>query len=567
MISARKIEIDPTVEQRKILERYCGLRRLVFNAALAEMTLRLEKQKESPKEEKPKISKEELKAKRQQAKEIRLIKQSEMKEARKERKQIGGRKAGVPTKPDDGKATWQNIRKTLLPKLRIEHPYLNDVSAYVLREAVVDVGMAFKHYWYKLQEGVPKKEAGKPKFKSKINTPPTFRMAQGDMIKVTATHILIPSARKGPEIGSIKLKRRGYIPTKNVRYSQVAFSKRAGRWFASVGVISDIEKTYDTQGPILGVDVGIRTLAAVSDGRLLGNKEDLKDLHQLELSLKRWQRRMSRRLEQAKKSEKKGSEGHLIYSQGFYEAKSKVQKLYYKITCVRQDLTHKITHEIVNSPASVIVLEDLNIKGMKKNRHLAPALQTVGLYEFRRQIEYKAKWLGKKVVFAHPYYPSYKRCSCCGKYNDNLGSSKVFHCPSCGFTCDRDLNAAYNLRDGYKQSLPDFLHGRSEQKAPRVEELQKEASCLASLMPNGTGVMQVVTLGLTDSSEGSDRLGNWAFEQSNETTSKIEKLVLDEQPEGLNFFPITHLSMDLSSTEVVDDLTPNKITNLSQRES
>ena len=464
-----------------------------------------------------------------------------------------------------------------MPKLKIEYPYLNDVSSLVLREAVVDVGSAFQHYWRELREGKKKTikikskkkkdEEGKPKFKSKFNTPPAFRMAQGDMIKVTSTHILIPSARKGPEIGWIKLKRKDYIPTENVRYTQAAFSKKTNKWFVSVG-ISFEEKPRIAQGSVLGIDIGVRNLAAVSDGRLLGSKEDLKEVHRLELALKRWQRRMSRRYEHAKELKKKDENEHLILSKGFYEAKKQVQKLYYQITCARQNLTHQITHKIVTTPSSVIVLEDLNVEGMKKNRHLAPLLQTVGFYEFRRQIEYKAKIYGKQVVFAHPYFPSSKRCSHCGEYNDNLGSSKVFHCPHCGFTCDRDLNAAYNLRDGYSLNLPDFLHGRSERTLPRVEAMQKETEKSALTMPNGTDAIQVATLGLVGTyfNKGSDCPRNRALEKSSGTTCETEQLVLHEQPEGLqNPNPCSTekaLNVSVASAEMVEKSKLNKSNNL-----
>jgi len=578
MLLSRKVEIDPTVEQRKILERYCGIRRLVFNAALAEMNLRIEKQEaEKQANSKPKLTQEELKAKRLKAKEERLAQQAEKQNARKERQQIGGRKKGVPVKPDDGKPNWQTIHKTLLPKLRIEYPYLNDVSSLVLRESVADVGSAFQNYWRELREGKKKTikikskkkkdEEGKPKFKSRFNTLPAFRMAQGNMIKVMSTHILIPSARKGPEIGWIKLKRKDYIPTENVRYTQAAFSKKANKWFVSVG-ISFEEKPRIAQGSVLGVDIGIRTLAAVSDGQLLGSKEDLKEVHRLELSLKRWQRRMSRRYEQAKKFKKKDENGHLILSKGFYEAKKQVQKLYYQITCARQNLTHQITHKIVTTPSSVIVLEDLNVEGMKKNRHLAPLLQTVGLYEFRRQIEYKAKIYGKQVIFAHPYFPSSKRCSHCGEYNDNLGSSKVFHCPHCGFTCDRDLNASYNLRDGYLLNLPDFLHGRSERTSLRVEGMQKEAEKSALTMPNGIDAKQVITSGLikTIIDEGSNCLGNRALEKSSGTTCKAEQLVLHGQPEGSRdpnpCSTEKARNVSVASAEMVEKSKLNKSNNL-----
>ena len=211
-------------------------------------------------------------------------------------------------------------------------------------------------------------------------------------------------------------------------------SERAGRWYVSVQVEMDAPDPAPATGPVLGVDLGIRTLATCSDGRTFTNPRALEHAQK---SLRRAQRTLARRKKGSKNREK---------------ARCKVARLHARVTNLRRDALHQATARIVarTKPASerpaVVVLEDLNVAGMVKNRHLARAISDVGMGEFRRQVMYKAAWAGVRVLIAPRFFPSSKRCSVCHHHKDTLRLSEVVYvCEACGMVMDRDLNAARNL--------------------------------------------------------------------------------------------------------------------------
>lgn len=180
---------------------------------------------------------------------------------------------------------------------------------------------------------------------------------------------------------------------------------------------------------MVGVDLGIKTLAVPSKGEPFENpkalKKNLKKLKRLE----RW---VSRK-EKGKKNRKK--------------AARRLGKLHYRIACIRKDTLHKITSELTKTK-SRIVIEDLNVSGMLKNHCLAQAIQDVGLYEFRRQLEYKGSWYGCEIVKADRFFPSSKKCSHCGNIKKDLRlSDRTYRCDCCDLVIDRDLNAAINLEN------------------------------------------------------------------------------------------------------------------------
>lgn len=184
-----------------------------------------------------------------------------------------------------------------------------------------------------------------------------------------------------------------------------------------------------------GVDLGIKNLATCSDGTTHENPKALKKNFK---RLERKQKQLSRK--------KKGSKNH------HGKAKQKLAKLHYHISNVRKDYLHKITSKIIDEN-QVIVLEDLKVSNMMKNHRLAQTISDVGLHEFRRQVEYKAKWNGRKVIFADTFFPSSKTCSCCGWKNSDLKlTDRVFECKVCDMKLDRDLNASFNLKQIYTES-------------------------------------------------------------------------------------------------------------------
>ena len=178
---------------------------------------------------------------------------------------------------------------------------------------------------------------------------------------------------------------------------------------------------------MLGVDVGINNLAVASDGGMFENPKAL--------------RRNMKRLKMLQKAVSRKSKG----SQNRRKAAHKLGRQYYRVSCIRKDAIHKATTAITKQ-ASVVVIESLNVAGMMKNHHLARAIGDAGMAEFHRQISYKMEWRGGQVIKADKFFPSSKMCSRCGSINNCLTlADRTFVCPVCGFSIDRDLNAALNL--------------------------------------------------------------------------------------------------------------------------
>jgi len=186
--------------------------------------------------------------------------------------------------------------------------------------------------------------------------------------------------------------------------------------------------------PTVGTDLGIKVLATHSNGEVV---KAVKAYNKYKWKLKIAQRVVSKRYDKDKK----------IQSKNYYKAKKKVANLHYKISCLRIDATHKLTTYLAKNH-SLVGIEDLNVSGMMKNHKLAGAIQDGGFYEFRRQLEYKTKWYGSKLVVIDRYFPSSKKCSCCGNIKKDLKlSDRIYNCEKCGLSIDRDLNAAINIRN------------------------------------------------------------------------------------------------------------------------
>jgi len=303
-------------------------------------------------------------------------------------------------------------------------PWMYQSSKTSPQNALRDCDSAFKNFFTRCKKKVKGKK-GFPKFKSKKNEKQSFRLdgcisVKSDCIKL-------------PRIGKLRLAEKDYIPT-DCEILSATVSKRAGKWFVSVRAETPDKEPSDAKNEVIGIDLGIKTLATCSDGTIYGNPKALK--RNLK-KLKRKQKQLSRK--------KRGSEN-------YEKAKQKLAKLYYHISNIRKDCLHKITSKIIDEN-QVIVLEDLNVSNMMKNHCLAQAISDVGLYEFRRQIEYKSKWSGREVIFADTFFASSKLCSYCGWKNLDLRlTDRVFECKICDIKMDRDCNASLNLKQIYTGS-------------------------------------------------------------------------------------------------------------------
>ena len=311
---------------------------------------------------------------------------------------------------------------------KTEIPWAYEVSKCAMQEALRDLDDAYKHFFRKValkKAGKHKGKCGYPRFKSK-------KKAIGGARFTGSIHVY-PDAIQLPRVGLLRLKEQNYLPM-NVKIGSATISEQAGRWYVSICVHEEQPEPRAATGEPIGVDLGIKTLAAVSDGRTFDNP---KALRKRLTAVKRTSRRHSRK--------KKGSQNRK-------KAQRRLARMHARIANIRKDALHKATSALVartkpdEQRPAVIVLEDLNIGGMLKNRKLSRAVADVGMYEFRRQIEYKAAFAGVQVKVVSRWYPSSKTCSGCGWIHEDLTlADRVFCCQQCGVVLDRDENAALNL--------------------------------------------------------------------------------------------------------------------------
>jgi len=295
-------------------------------------------------------------------------------------------------------------------------PHVTSTPYAVTEGAFYDLGSAFKNFFRRVKNG--EKEVGYPKEK---RYPSGFHLRS---TKVERARVRLTG------IGWVRLKEKGYIPVNPLKYgTYVTLSQHAGRWYISVPVYEEIPNPKNDNTLVIGVDFGIKTLAVCSDGTTFENPKPLRTAQR---KLKCLQRELSRR--------RKGGAN-------WRKTRGKIQRCHAHIANIRKHTLHQISHEIVvNRRPAAIAIENLNVSGMAKNHCLAQAVLDCGFYELRRQLEYKAKRHGVKIVIVDRWFPSSKTCSSCGCIKDDLKlSDRVFVCADCGFELDRDLNAACNL--------------------------------------------------------------------------------------------------------------------------
>ena len=190
----------------------------------------------------------------------------------------------------------------------------------------------------------------------------------------------------------------------------------------------------------VGIDLGIKDLAVCSDKNTYKNINKTDRIKRLEKQKRRKQREISRKYLMNKDGEK------YVKTKNIVKAELALLKLNHKLTNIRKNYIHQVTNEIINRKPKFIVLEDLNVQGMMKNKHLAKAIQQQSLAEFAKILEYKAKQNNIEVIYADRFYPSSKTCSCCGAIKHDLKlKDRIFKCDSCGLVIDRDYNASLNL--------------------------------------------------------------------------------------------------------------------------
>lgn len=338
------------------------------------------------------------------------------------------------------------IRKEITQlKKSDEYSWLKLYSNNIPKQAVKDACDAYRKFF--------KGQSKFPKFKSKRKSKPSFYQ-DNLKLKITETHVklekLTTNRKKNRQtLNWIRFAEKERIPIgENIKYSNPRVTFDGLNWWISVGVeVGDLTLDKENTEPI-GIDVGVKDLAIISTGAVYKNINKTSKVRKLRKRLRRLQRKASRQYEKLKK---KGGENR-SKSKNLYKLENLIRKTYKRLKNIRTNYIHQITSSLVKAKPDYIVIEDLNISGMMKNKHLSKAIQEQNLYEFERQLEYKCKWYGVELIIADRFYPSSKTCSKCGSIKKDLKlSDRVYKCKHCGLEIDRNLNASINLKQ-YQQS-------------------------------------------------------------------------------------------------------------------
>ena len=317
--------------------------------------------------------------------------------------------------------------------------WIKEVSSKATKQAIMNGDKAFKDFF--------KGTKGFPKFKKKKN-----QNVKAYFPKNNKTDWLIERHRvKIPTLGWVRLKEFGYIPINSVVKSGTV-SQQADRYYVSILVEEEIECNNNnfTQG--IGIDLGLKDFAICSNGLTKKNINKSKAVKKVEKKLKREQRKLSRKYESLKIRNKK--EGGNATRQNIQKQVVKVQKLHQRLTNIRTDYINKTINEMIKQKPSFITIEDLNIKGMMKNRHLSKAVAQQKFYGFRNKLTSKANQNRIEIRVVDKFYPSSKTCSCCGAIKRDLKlSNRIYRCDICNIEIDRDLNASINLANAKKYKV------------------------------------------------------------------------------------------------------------------
>lgn len=384
MLKSYKTEINPTFEQKQIINRTIGVCRFIYNFYLAH-------NKEIYETEKRFVS-------------------------------------GMNF------SKWLN--NEFIPN-NSEFSWIKDVSSKSVKQSIMNADRAFKNFF--------KGKSKFPKFKKKNKSDVKMYFVKTD------AKVIIPCERhriKIPTLGWVRLKEKGYIPTNSSTYviKSGTISYKAGRYYVSVLV-----EEQEQEKPILnnfgiGIDLGIKDFAICSNGKIYKNINKGSRIRKLEKKLKREQRSLSRKYEDYKKLNNNLEGG--ATRQNIQKQKLKVQKLYQKLQNIRTDYINKVVSELVKTKPMWITIEDLNVSGMMKNRHLSKAIAQQKFFEFRTKLLAKCNEYGIELRVVDRFYPSSKTCHNCGCIKLDLKlSDRTYHCDKCGYTEDRDFNASLNLRD------------------------------------------------------------------------------------------------------------------------
>ncbi|WP_324284494.1 transposase [Fusobacterium polymorphum] len=307
--------------------------------------------------------------------------------------------------------------------------WIKDVSSKSVKQAMIYGEQAFKRFFKGLSAFPVFKKKGKNELGAYFvkNNKKDFEFYR-HKIKI-------------PTLKFVRVKEYGYIP-KNTNIKSGTITKIADKYFLSLIIeVKDIVKTENTSIKGLGIDLGIKDTAICSNGKIFKNINKTIKIKKLKKKLKREQRKMSRSIEYSKSKKIK-----LRELKNFNKKKLKVQKLFYRLNCIRDDYNNKIVNEITRAKLKYITIEDLKVSNMIKNKHLSKAIQEQNFYSIRTKLINKCKERNIELRLVDTFYPSSKTCSCCGSVKKDLKlNDRIYKCYNCGLEIDRDYNASINL--------------------------------------------------------------------------------------------------------------------------
>ncbi|MBQ5558340.1 MAG: transposase [Lachnospiraceae bacterium] len=317
-----------------------------------------------------------------------------------------------------------------------EFSWIKEVSSKSVKQSIMNAQKAFKNFF--------DKKANFPEWKKKSNSDVKMYFVRNNKTDCQCMRHKINI----PKLGWVKLKEKGYIPTSKDGHiiKSGTVSCKAGKYYVSVLI-----EIPENEKPVLnnlgmGIDLGVKDFAVCSNGKVYKNINKSSRIRKLEKKLKREQHRLSRKYESLKKS-KNNLKGE-VTRQNIRKQKLKVQKLYHRLDCIRTDYLNKAVSELVKTKPKWITLEDLNVRGMMKNKHLSKAVAQQKFFEFRTKLTAKCKEYGIELRLVDRFYPSSKLCHKCGCIKSDLKlSDRTYICSECGYISDRDFNASLNLRD------------------------------------------------------------------------------------------------------------------------
>ena len=313
------------------------------------------------------------------------------------------------------------LRKEITQLKKLELSWLSEVSNNVAKQAVKDACIAYKNFFTK--------KTSFPKFKSKKKSKLSF-YNDTSKLKVEEKLVLIE------KVGWVKTVEQ--LP-QDTKYTNPRISFDGKYWYIAVGMEKE-NNALELSEVSLGIDLGVKDLATCSNGKVYKNINKKKIIKKLQKKLKRLQKQVSRKYENSREVNNRYEK-----SQNIVKLEKKIRLVHRRISNIRNNNLHQITNEIVKTKPSRVVMEDLNVKGMMKNRHLSKAIAEQNFYKFITYMKYKAKFNGIEFIQVPRFYPSSKTCSKCGTIKKDLKlSDRLFKC-ECSYIIDRDLNASINL--------------------------------------------------------------------------------------------------------------------------